>query len=328
VTDATGRVVTLANLPRRIVVVGPGPFMTLDALEMFPEACERVVGLEQRGPAGDDFLEMVDSSFARKTVLRTPGPEQIVALHPDLVISRGSTLDPLGTALGDVNIPIVYLGLETPDQFKTSVTNLGVLFGDPARAQQVDRWFSGRLARVRAGVESPGVHRPHVLLLEYSEMGGTAAVRVPARQWMQTLEVQTAGGEPVWLDAAAPASGWTVTNIEQIARWDPDEIVLVVRYSLNAAQVLAKLRTDREWGALRAVKKGSLHAFPSDVYGWDSPDPRWILGTEWLAKTLHPERFRDLDLTAEIHAYFGTLYRLGNPTIDSRLMPRIRLDVH
>ena len=328
VTDATGRVVTLAALPRRIVVAGHGPFMTLDVLEMFPEARERVVGLEERGSAGDDFLAMVDSSYARKTVLRTPGPEQIVALHPDLVVTRGSTPDPLGTALGEVNIPIVYLGLETPDQFRTAVANIGALLGDPARAQEVDRWFSARLARVRTSMQVPGIRRPRVLLLEYNEMGGTAAVRVPARPWMQTLEVQTAGGDPVWLDDAAPTSGWTVTNIEQIARWDPDEIVVVVRYSLDAAQVLAKLRADREWGALRAVKKGALHAFPSDVYGWDSPDPRWILGIEWLAKTLHPERFRDLDLTAEIHAYFGTMYRLGNSAIDGKLMPRIRLDVH
>jgi iron complex transport system substrate-binding protein len=328
VTDATGRVVALDAPPRRIVVVGHGPFMILHVLYMFPETRSRLVGLEEKGGGRDEFLALVDSTFARKAVLRHPGPEEIAALHPDLVVTRGPTLDALGRALGQLRIPVVYLGLETPEQFSRDVTNLGVLLGDPERARAINAFYQARLARIRSGWQgNGGAARPRVLLLEYNDRGGTAAVRVPARSWMQTQEVEAAGGDPVWLEAAAPTGGWTVTNVEQIARWDPDRIVLVVWYTLDPAQVVATLRSDPQWRALRAVKQGALSAFPSDSYGWDSPDPRWLLGMSWLAKTLHPDRFADLDLEAEIHAFFGTLYGMDASVIDARIMPKVRRDV-
>jgi iron complex transport system substrate-binding protein len=286
-----------------------------------------LVGLEEKG-GGEEFLPLVDSAFARKAILRSPGPEEIAALHPDLVLMRGPTLDALGTALGQLRIPVVYLGLEAPEQFYRDVANLGVLLGDPGRARAISAFYRSRLARIRAGWQGAGGGaRPRVLMLEYSDRGGPVAVRVPARSWMQTLEVEAAGGDPVWLDAAALTSGWTVTNIEQIARWDPDRIFLVVWYTLDPTQVLATLRADPQWSALRAVKSGEIHAFPSDLYGWDSPDPRWLLGVTWLAKTLHPDRFDDLDMEREIHEFFGTLYGMDASAVDARIMPRVRLDV-
>jgi iron complex transport system substrate-binding protein len=328
VTDATGRVVALAAPPRRIVVVGHGPYMIVHLLYMFPGARQRLVGMEERGGVGSEFLPLVDSTFTRKRVLRNPGPEEIAALHPDLVITRGPTLDALGRALGQLRIPVVSLGLETPEQFSRDVTNLGILLGDPGRARAINAFYQSRLVRIRAGWQGAGrAARPRVLLLEYSERGGAAAVRVPARPWMQTLEVEAAGGDAVWLDGAAITSGWTVTNIEQIARWNPDQIVLAVWHTLDPAQVMAALRADPQWSALRAVKDGEIHAFPSDYYGWDSPDPRWLLGMMWLAKTLHPDCFADLDLRREIHEFFGTLYGMDASVIDAGIMPRIRLDV-
>ena len=327
VTDAAGRVVALDAPPRRIVVVGHGPFMTLHVLYLFPSARERLVGREEKGGGRDEFLPLVDSAFARQAVLRNPGPEEIAALRPDLVVTRGSTLDALGKSLSTLRIPVLYLGLETPEQFARDVANLGELLGDPARARAINAFYDSRLARLRAAREATAAAaRPRVLLLEYNDRGGAASVRVPARSWMQTQEVEAAGGDPVWLEAATPTSGWTVTNVEQIARWDPDRIYLVVWYRLDPAQVLATLRADPQWRALRAVKTGALHAFPADYFGWDSPDPRWLLGMLWLAKTLSPERFADLDLKAEIRAFFGTLYGMDAAAVDAHLMPRIRLD--
>jgi iron complex transport system substrate-binding protein len=327
VTDAAGRTVELARPPQRIVVVGHGPYMALDLLYMFPGASQRLVGTEKKGQAVSDFAPLLDPSFAEKAVLQSPGPEQIAALHPDLVLAKGAVLEATGIALGEIRVPIVYLGLETPDQFYRDVANLGTLLGQPARAREIASYYRSRLARIRAGWR--GVReadRPRVLLVEYAERGGAAAVRVPARPWMQTLEVETAGGRPVWLDSAAPGSGWTVANLEQIARWDPDQIILVVRYSLDPAEVLATFKADPQWRALRAVRAGALHAFPSDAYGWDSPDPRWLLGMIWMAKTLHPERFRSLDVAAEVRDFYRTLYGMDEKAIARDIMSRVRLD--
>ncbi|HVP15402.1 MAG TPA: ABC transporter substrate-binding protein, partial [Terriglobales bacterium] len=325
VVDAAGRTVELAQSPQRIVVIGRGPYMALDLLYLFPGVSRRLVGLETRGGSGSDFLPLVDSSFARKAGLTSPGPEQIAALHPDLVLMKANTAEATGATLAEVRVPIVYLGLETPEQFDRDVANLGTLLGQPGRAREITAYYHSRLARIRQGWRNvPEERRPRVLVAEYNERGGAAAVRVPARPWMQTIEVEAAGGRPVWLDSAEPTNGWTITNLEQIARWDPDAIVLVIWHTLDPARVLARLAADPQWRALRAVRTGRLHAFPADVYGWDTPDPRWLLGMTWMAKTLYPDRFRSLDVGREVHDFFATLYGMSDRAIADGIMSKVR----
>jgi iron complex transport system substrate-binding protein len=328
VTDAAGRTVELARPPQRIVVAGHGPYMALDLLYLFPSASRRLVGVEKKGAAASDFIPLVDPVFGEKTVLQNPGPEQIAALHPDLVLTGSRGLGAAGPVLGEIGIPVVQLGLETPEQFYQDVANVGALLGEPGRAREIAAYYRTRVARIRAGWQSVReADRPRVLVAEYTERGGAVAVRVPAKPWMQTLEVETAGGRPVWLDSAAPTSGWTVVNLEQIARWDPDVIILSVWYTLDPAKVLAVLKADPQWCGLRAVRTGGLRAYPSDIYGWDTPDPRWLLGTTWMAKTLYPERFRSLDVAAEVRGFFSTLYGMDESAITREILSKVRLDV-
>lgn len=328
VTDAAGRTVELARPPQRIVVVGHGPYMTLDLLYLFPGVSRRLVGVERKGQATSDFVPLLDPAFGEKAALMNPGPEQIAALHPDLVLTGSRGLDDRGVALGEIGIPVIQLGLETPGQFYQDVASVGALLGQPARARAITAYYRSRVERIRAGWRGVReAERPRVLVVEYNERGGAAAVRVPAKPWMQTLEVEMAGGRPVWLDSAAPGSGWTVANLEQIARWDPDRIILVVWSTLDPVKVLATLKADAQWRALRAVRNGALHAFPSDIHGWDTPDPRWLLGTTWLARTLYPERFKSLDVAAEVRSFYRTLYGMDEGSIDRDIMSRVRLDV-
>jgi iron complex transport system substrate-binding protein len=329
VTDAAGRTVELSKIPQRIVVVGRGPYMALHLVYMFAEGRERLVGMEKKGTSTSDFLPLVDKDFANKKVLESPGPEQVAALQPDLVLIKNPVIEQMGTALTQVHIPVVYLGLETPDQFYQDVTNMGLLLGNSTRAKEIIDFYQGRIARIRKGWEGiKESDKPTALLLDYSNRSGPIAVQVPAKAWMQTLEVQTAGGNPVWLDAATVTDGWTITNFEQIARWDPDKIFLVIWYTLDPKQVIASLKTDPKWSALKAAKTSQIYAFPSDIYGWDSPEPRWILGMTWLATVMYPDRFKDINMTDEIYQVLGKLYGMDKSNIDANILPKVRLNVH
>jgi iron complex transport system substrate-binding protein len=328
-TDAAGRTVELPGLPQRLVVVGRGPHMALHLLYMFPEGRQRLVGMEKKGATASDFLPIVDASFDGKTVLdANPNVEQIAALMPDLVIMKGVMADKMSETLALAGIPSVYLALETPEQFTADITNLGIILGNEERAEEILAFYRERLERLRQRVgEIEDADRPGVLLMEYSDRGGSVAVQVPARAWMQTIEVQTAGGNPIWLEAAQGTDGWTVVNLEQIARWDPDKLFLVVWYTLDPQRVIDTLKADPQWSALQAVKNNEIYAFPADIYGWDQPEPRWILGMEWLATRLYPERFADIDMRQEILAFFGELYGMDHAAIEANIMPKVRMDV-
>ncbi len=331
IRDAAGRVVKLSRLPQRIVVIGRIPFMTLHLLYAFPEGRQRFVASERKGSSTpSDFLPLVDPAFARKPVL-APGPnvEEIASLNPDIVLLKGTSVDKASESLEKIGIPTFYLALETPDQFLQDVTNLGLILGNTKRAEEIRGFYQVRMERMQkrlAGVSDQ--KKPRVLLVEYSNRGNKVAVQVPSRTWMQTQQVQMAGGYPVWLEAVQGTEGYSIVNIEQIARWNPEQIFVVVWYLLDPAQIIRGMKTDPQWSALKAVANAQVYGFPTDIVGWDTADVRWILGAEWLATRVHPTRFKDIDMKAEIMALFGQLFGMSRAAIESGILPQVKMDVH
>jgi iron complex transport system substrate-binding protein len=327
ITDALGRAVEFDQLPQRIVVAGKSSLTIVETLYLFPEAKDRLVGLVVGKQNPGDFLGLVDPSFGDKAVLEVEaGPEQIAPLNPDVVIARSFMADNLGKALEQVDIPVVYVDLETPEQYFRDVATLGHLLGNQARADEIQDYYQTALDRVAdglKGLEEDG--KPGALLLQYSDQGGAVALNVPSVAWLQTIETELAGANPVWKEAAQ-GGGWTVVNFEQIAAWDPDKI-FVIHYNADTRATVEQLRANSQWQALRAVQQNEIYGFASDFYSWDQPDPRWILGVSWLAGKMHPDRFPDLDIMQEISAFFGKMYGLDEAAIQEHIVPRLMGDV-
>lgn len=322
VTDALGREVTLAAPPQRIVVAGKATIMIVDALYLFPEGPQRLAAVGTTAQ-GADFLPIVDPNAASKATLGAEaGPEQIAAANPDLVILKSYLREKLGAPVEALGIPVFYVSLETPEQYFSELRALGQLLGNPARAEEVVTFYQERVNRVQKRVaDIPDDGKPRVLVLQHSAKGGETAFSVPPAAWMQTLLVGMAGGRPVWLDVQG--SGWTVVTLEQIAAWDPDQ-VYVIDYFGDPTQAVEKLRTDPVARNLRAVRDGQVFAFPKDAYSWDQPDTRWILGLQWLASHIHPDRFADLDILQEFVTFYRTLYRLDDAAIEGQLRPLLK----
>jgi iron complex transport system substrate-binding protein len=322
VTDALGREVTLPAPPSRIVVAGKATIMIVDALYLFPEGPQRLAAVGATGQGGD-FLPIVDPNAAAKQTLGAEaGPEQIAAAQPDLVILKSYLREKLGAPIEALGIPVFYVSLETPEQYFTELRALGHLLGNDARAEEVISFYQERVERVRQRVaDIPDDQKPRVLILQHSAKGGETAYSVPPAAWMQTLLVQMSGGRPVWTEVQG--SGWTIVTLEPIAAWDPDQ-VYVIDYFGDPRQAVEELQADPVARNLKAVQSGQVFAFPKDTYSWDQPDTRWILGLQWLASHIHPDRFADLDILQEFTTFYRTLYRLDDGAIEGRLRPLLR----
>jgi len=327
VVDALGRTVQFDELPKRIVVAGKSSLTIVETLFLFPDAADRVVGLVVGRQNPGDFLQFVDPAFEQKAVLEVEaGPEQIAPLRPDVVILRSFMAESLGASLEQIEIPVVYVDLETPEQYFRDLMTLGIVFGNEARASEIGSFYQSRLQRLEAALQGlDASEKPRVLVLQYSEQGGEVAFNVPSASWLQTAEAELAGGVPVWVEAAQ-GGGWTIVNFEQIAAWDPDAIFLI-SYNTDPSQVVQRLRSDARWAALEAVQGGRLHAFAGDIYSWDQPDPRWILGVTWMASRLHRDRLDDLDMMDEVDRFFGQMYGMEQDAIDLHILPTLQGDV-
>jgi iron complex transport system substrate-binding protein len=327
VVDALGRNVEFSAPPQRIVVAGKSSLTIINTLYLFPEARDRVTGLVVGRQKPGEFLGLVDPDFDQKTMLEVEaGPEQIAPLNPDVVIVRSFMQEQLGKPLEQVDIPVVYVDLETPEQYFRDLTTLGQLFGNEARAAEIQSFYQVRLEQLEEGLAGLAEEqKPRVLIVQYSDQGGEVALNVPSASWLQTTEAELAGGFPVWKDAAQ-SGGWTVVNFEQIAAWDPDQI-FVISYNADPAQVVADLEASSQWQALRAVQEGHLYGFAADIFSWDQPDPRWILGTTWLASKIHPERLEGLDLMDEVSQFFSQMYGVEEASVQEQIVPLLRGDV-
>lgn len=328
VTDARGETVELAAPPERVTIAGRGNVIVVNAIYLFPQAETQVVALPtSRQSLAGDFIALVDPAYDEKTrFAREVGAEQIAAVQPDVVLLKRYAVDRLGGPLEELGVPVVAVELETPAQYERDLRLLGRLLSAEARAEEVLEVYRRHQDRVAQGLSDLSEdQRPRVLLIQYNDRGGEVAFHVPPAPWIQTTLVEQAGGAPIWTEASQ-GDGWTVVNFEQIAAWDPDRI-FVVNYFGDVDETVDRLVADPAWQSLNAVETDQIYAFPKDFTSWDQPDPRWVLGLTWLATRIHPDRFEEIDMMAEVFDFFEQMYRLDEATVRQEILPLLQGDV-
>jgi len=106
--------------------------------------------------------------------------------------------------------------------------------------------------------------------------------------------------------------------MEQIIAWNP-EVVLV-----GGVIPTAGVTSDPRWKPVRAVMDKRIYPCPEGVFLWGHGSSELPLFVMWLAKVLHPEKFRDLDLKSETREYYRRFYhyRLSDDEV-RRILQRI-----
>jgi len=324
VTDDLQREVTFEKAPTRIVVAGRATTLLLDAMYMFPEARQSVIAFEKRLQTSDDFMPVIDPAAVDKASLqKDSSAEQIAPLNPDLVILKTYMADTLGKPLEEIGIKVVYLDLETPDVFMKDIQLLGKIFGDSTRAETILQYYQGAQASIQNYTKPlPTASNPKVLLIQYSNKGGTINFSVPATGWIQTSMVEMAGGTPVWTEAST-AGAWNNVTLEQIAAWNPD-MIFIIWYQGDAATVVKDVSTDPTWVQLKAMKENQVYGFAGDFISWDQSDTRWVLGLTWLASRIHPEIFIETNIKESASVFYQTLYNLTFDQVETSIYPILK----
>ena len=68
-------------------------------------------------------------------------------------------------------------------------------------------------------------------------------------------------------------------------------------------------------------------AFAYDIYSWDQPDTRWILGLQCLATKIHPDLTGEIDILEEVSSFYSFLYRMDEETIAQEIIPALKGDL-
>ena len=321
IRDSLGRTVVLPDVPQRIVQAGASAFIVNDALFLFPEAKERIVAMADSNQKRGYFLPVADAGYDKKTILpRTVNMEEIMANKPDLVIMKDFQFSKYGKDFEKTGLPVIFLNLESPEAWESDLAILGQVFGNPERAVELQNMFSDYIEEVKKPLSSLAEgDRKKGLILYYSEKDGVGAFKVPPLTFIQTRMLEMAGADPVWKDADM-GTRWTKVGFEQIAAWDPDQIFLI-SYRTPMKDVLKIMEENSYWQELRAYKEKEIHPFPTDFHSWDQPDPRWLLGLQWMAGESHAASFPGLDMNKKAQKFYYDFYSISEADYNNKIVP-------
>jgi iron complex transport system substrate-binding protein len=302
VTDMAGRRVALPVRMERVVTLGSLPVLNSFLFTM-GEGRRIVNGLADFAKPHWKYQTVFAPQIAGQPSMqlpnREPNLETLLQGKPDLVLTmQRDSLERL-SALG---IPVVYLAWREPEDVKACMSLLGDVLGKPAVAQNYVRWFDGTLARVQEGLRGlTKEQRPRVLFLQPETM---TQPRLIAEWWIP------AGGGVSLSDDGRKAESRSFTK-EQVLLWDPDVLIL------SSPEALERVRKDRSFGALKAVKNAQLHLVPVGAHTWSNRTAEQPLTVLWAAKTFHPKRFASIDLPKETRQFYRDYF--GHNLIESQL---------
>jgi iron complex transport system substrate-binding protein len=328
VSDAAGRPLRFDTAPRSFLALGSDAAAIADLLAAFAAGRERLIGMEKAPGSSFPLLDRLVPGFAQKAFL-APGwsVSKVAALKPGVVLARGRKLDAAFKALADAGIPVVLLGLDSPERYERDLGIVGSLLAAGERADELIQYYRGLYGRIAIGTAGLAAeNKPRVLLARAVLDRGSAVLKLAPVGSMPHGIVKASGGTP-WEDAAAKDGSFRTISFSDLAAWDPALITLSVPIGADPAAVLAAFRAGPRAGTLKAFKTGRIFTLPSDLDTWDSADPRWILGLNWLAARVHPGRFSEYAMDADLDAFFDHLYGLDKAAVGALIRPALRQSV-
>ena len=241
---------------------------------------------------------------------RDPNVEDLIAEEVDLVFYWGG-LDDQVKRMNDVGIPVVVSNPSVTD-FKTTaewrdlIEEEMMLYADVLGAESEDKaqewhdYVDEKIAYIEAKTKNlTGADRKRVYFMRNQEDG----LQCFASSSYPKVLVQLAGGELVSGDVDTKGSGFTTVTMEDIIGWDLE--IVFTGWTGKTDVIL----DNEQWAPTSAVKNKQVFLTPCSLNStfWDycSESPLEML---YLAKTIHPELFGDLDVVREVQEFYKKFY--------------------
>lgn len=246
------------------------------------------------------WLRELDPSYNGKPTIgedANASAEEVLTIDPDVVII--SNKDTAATYV-EAGIDVFMVTAPTTDDFFQAVLKTGELLGGEAseKAQQYVDYYQSNIDLVAERIaDIPEDERPTVYYV-----GGTTAYNTSVSG--NGLEFVTNAGGRFALSAEDLGEGREVTP-EQLVAADPDVIIVGTN---NRAKGYESLMGDEALTGLTAIQDGQVYKTPQGTLPWDTYGPEQSMAVLWMAKTLYPDRFEDIDLVAEMKWFYETFY--------------------
>jgi len=303
ILDSADRIVTVDEPIERVVTLFLHPVETMRAIKVPVE--DVIVGMGYT----DDIL-YPELSNIQNVGCFEPNIEEILALHPDIVILHaefGNRFDKVKDVCEEAGITVLRLNFNEPNNYTDEVKKIGYLFNKRDEADELIDFRETLLSSIQeTAAKIPSANKPKVYYesrTPYESLNGEHSY------------IEFTGG----IDVFNGASG--SVNPEEVVAQNPDIIVKLISYSDEAcgydldADDTAGIKAIRdeilsrpELQSVNAVKNGRVYIITSEIGSTYSNSCRAFLQVAYNAKWFHPEIFEDLDPQA-IHQEYLTRFQ-------------------
>ena len=323
-TDQIGRQVTVPDKVDRVVVL---QHQTLNLLVQM-NATDKIVGVmaNWKQQLGDGYARLAPE-LAQKTALGDlthVDPEQLVALHPQVVFVTNYAPQEMIDKISSLDIPVVAISLRHDAAGEQTKMN-------PTMADEEQAYDRG----LREGITLIGdiVNKPQEAkaLIDATDKGRKlVSDRLQAipedqrvRAYMANPDLTTYGsGKYTGLMmahagalnvAASTVKGFKPVAMEQVISWNPQVIFVQDRYP----KVVDEILQSPQWQVIDAVKNHSVYLMPDYAKAWGYPMPEAMgIGELWMAKKLYPQKFTDIDMRSVANDWYQRFYRTDYQGVD------------
>lgn len=300
IRDMGGHVVTIPERVGRVY----GAF-TSDVAIMAALAPDLLAGTyADHTPQLDRLLPAIMTALPRleANAVQVMDPEKVVAAHVDLTLSMASPGLPeqLRDKMTRIGVPTVEIKGESLADYPASFRFLGQLLGRADRGEMLAAAIETRLAQVTAALaDLPADQRPRL----YWADSPNGLVSQCATALRAEVIGRAGGANVVMCDGPTSLASSPQVSPEQLIAADPQ---VILARDPRAAELF---RTEPRWAGLAAVRNGRVFTVPPLPFNWFDRPPSYmrVLGVQWLASRLHPDRVR-LDMAAETRTFFALFF--------------------
>lgn len=226
--------------------------------------------------------------------------EVFLSYGPDVLFGVGTTnIEELQIAFGDV--PVVYFGGASimADDFGASIALAGDVLGVEEQAQKLQVFYNDALDIVHERTSTiPQNERAKIY---YAEGKNGLLTDPPGSAHSSLIEV--CGGINAADVPIKKGMGQSEVSLEQIITWNPDVIIIGRSADISVKELIL---TNPDWKSIKAVKEGRVYMRPDRPISWfdGPPGTNQIIGIYWMAQTLYPDLFADIDLKSKAQEFF------------------------
>ena len=230
-------------------------------------------------------------------------PEQIISLGVDMLFVPHNMVVPQQDLLKQAGVQVLAFEANTMQALTHRVQQTAAVLGPDAqqKAQAYQRYFDHNVALVAGRLKDlPASQRVSL----YHSMGNP--LTTTGRPSLNQDWIDLAGGINIaenWFGSGKQNRSGEVA-LEKIVAANPT--VIVAMNKRDADTILAS----PQWASVDAVIHHRVYVNPKGMFWWCRETSEEALQFLWLAKTLYPERFADIDMRKETRDFYQHFFGL------------------